>query len=66
MILDNSVTVMSKGAVLPLLVGPFLVMAIAGAAAHETIDLDKANELVAAADSAADRARKASDQGTEG
>src|ERR1700733_7726755 len=66
MILDNSVTVMSKGAVLPLLVGPFLVMAIAGAAAHETIDLDKANELVAAADSAVDRVRKAYDQGTEG
>ena len=62
----NSVTAMSKGGVLPLLVGPFLVMAIAGAAAHEIIDLDRANELIAAADSAADRVRKASDQGTEG
>ena len=51
----NSVTATSRGGVLPLLVGPFLAMAIAGAAAHETIDLDKANELVAAADSAADR-----------
>ena len=57
---------MSRGGVLPLLVGPFLVMAIAGAVAHETIDLDKANELVAAADSAADRVGKATDQGTEG
>ena len=57
--------VMNKGGVLPLLVGLFLVMAIAGAAAHDTIDLDKANELVAAADSAADRVRKAYDQGTE-
>ena len=61
-----SATAMSRGGVLPLLVGPFLVMAIAGAVAHETIDLDKANELVAAANSAADRVRKASDQGTEG
>lgn len=62
----KSVTTMSKGGALPLLVGLFLVMAIARAAAHETIDLDKANELVAAADSEADLVRKASGQGTEG
>lgn len=62
----NSGMAMSKGAVLRLVVGLFLVMAIAGAAAHEIIDLDKASELVAAADSATDRVRKASDQGTEG
>ena len=62
----DSVTVMSKGGALPLLVGLFLVMAISGAAGHETIDLDKANELVAAADSAAERVRKAYDQETEG
>jgi hypothetical protein len=41
-------------------------MAIAGAAAHEIIDLDKANELVAAADSTAERVRKASGRGAEG
>lgn len=62
----NSAVAMSKGGVLRLLVGLFLATAIAGAAAHEIIDLDKANELVAAADSAADRVRKASDQATEG
>src|SRR5215475_3770494 len=48
---------MSKGRALRLLVGLFLGVAIAGATA---------NELVAAADSAADRVRKAIDQGTEG
>jgi hypothetical protein len=57
---------MSKGGVLRWLVGLFLATAIAGAAAHEIIDSDRANELVARADSAADRVRKASDQGTEG
>lgn len=62
----NSVTAARRGGVLPLLVGAILAMAIAGAAAHETIDLDKANELVAAADSATDRVRKATDQATEG
>src|ERR1700722_3257699 len=62
----NSVTAMTKGGVPPLLVGLFLVMAIAGAAPHDTTDFDKANELFCAADSAADRVRKASDQGTEG
>jgi hypothetical protein len=62
----NSVTVMSKGGALPLLVGLFLVVATAGAAGHETIDLDKANELVAAAGSAAERVRRAYDQETEG
>jgi hypothetical protein len=62
----SCVMVMSSGGVLPLLVGFFLVVAIAEGAAHETIDLEKANELVAAADSAEDRVRKAYDQGTEG
>jgi hypothetical protein len=57
---------MSKGGALRLLVGLSLVMAVAGAAAHEIINLDRANELVAAADSAAERAGKASDQGTKG
>jgi hypothetical protein len=56
----------SRGCFLPFLVGLFLATAVAGTAAHETIDLDKANELVAAADSAADRKGKASDQGAKG
>lgn len=56
----------SRGSVLPLLVGLFFATAVAGAAAHETIDLDRANELVAAADSAVDRERKVSDQETRG
>jgi hypothetical protein len=64
--LGYSAMAMSKGGVLRLLVGLFLATAIAGATAHEIIDSDKANELVAAADSAAERVRKASDQGTEG
>ena len=55
---------MSKGCVLGLLVGLFLAAAVAGAAAHEIVDLNKANELVAAAASAVDRESKASDQGT--
>ena len=62
----DPLTAMSRGRVLRLLVGPFLAMAIAGAAAHEIINLDQANELVAAAGSAADRVGQASDQGTEG
>jgi hypothetical protein len=62
----NSAMAMSKGGAVRLLVGLFLATAIAGAAAHEIVDLDKANELVAAADSAADRVRKASDQATQG
>jgi len=41
-------------------------IAVAGAAAHEIIDLDRANELVAAADSAAEREKRASDQETRG
>jgi hypothetical protein len=61
-----SATSLSRGSVLPSLVGLFLVIAVAGAAAHEIIDLEKANELAAAADSAADQARKASDQETRG
>ena len=64
--LGYSAMAMSKGGVLRLLVGLFLATAIAGATAHEIIDSDKANELVAAADTAADRAKKASDQRTEG
>src|SRR5262249_308164 len=66
LMLANFVMAMSKGGALRLLVGLFLVMAVAGAAAHEIINLDRANELVAAADSAADRVRKASDRGTKG
>jgi len=42
-------------------VGFFLAAAAAGAAAHEIIDLDRANELVAAADKAAERVINASD-----
>ncbi len=38
----------------------------AGAAAHEIIDLDRANELVAAADKAAERVMKTSDHGPKG
>jgi hypothetical protein len=57
---------MRKGGALGSMVGLFLLTAIAVAAAHETIDLDKVNELVAAADSATNRLRKASDQGIEG
>jgi hypothetical protein len=56
----------SRGNVLPLLVGFFFATAVTGATAHETIDLDKANELVAAADWAVDRERKASNQETRG
>jgi hypothetical protein len=62
----GSVIGMSKGGVLRLLVGLFLAVASTGAFAHEIIDLDKANELVAAADSAADRARNASDHASKG
>jgi hypothetical protein len=62
----NSAMAMSEASVLRWLVGLFLATAIAGAAAHDTIDLDMANELVAAADSATDRAKRASDKGTEG
>lgn len=66
MISTNSAMPMNKARFLRLLVGLFLATAIAGAAAHEIIDSDRAIELVAAADSAAERLRKASDQGTEG
>jgi hypothetical protein len=59
-------TALGKDGVLALLLGLLLAMTIAGADAHDTIDIDKANELVAAADSAADRALKASHQGNEG
>ena len=60
MISTNPAMAMNKAGVLRLLVGFFLATATSGAAAHETIDLDKANELVAAADTAADHAKKAS------
>jgi hypothetical protein len=56
----------SKASVARWLAGIFLAAAATGAAAHEIIDLDRANELVAAADSAAERVVKASDQGTKG
>ncbi len=62
----GSVIAMSKDAVLRLLAGLFFAAATTGAFAHEIIDLDKANELVAAADSAADRARNAPDRAAEG
>jgi hypothetical protein len=62
----DSVIARSKGGVLGLLAGLFLAAAMTGAFAHEIIDLDKANELVAAADSAADRARNASDGASKG
>ena len=65
-ILANSAMAKSEASVLRWLVGLFLATAIAGATAHEIIDLDMANELVAAADSAADRAKGVSDKGTEG
>src|SRR6516162_2927346 len=58
--------VMIKGGVLTLLAGLFLAAAVAEAAAHEIVDLNKANELVAAADSAVDRETKAPDQETRG
>jgi hypothetical protein len=57
---------MNKAIAVRLLAGFFLAAATAGVAAHEIIDSDRANELVARADSAADRVRKASDQGTKG
>jgi hypothetical protein len=44
----------------------FLAAATTGAAAHEIIDVDRTNELVAAADSAAARVTKASDQSARG
>jgi hypothetical protein len=66
MISANSAMAASKARVRRLLVGFFLATAIAGATAHEIIDSERANELVAAADSAADRAKRASDNGTEG
>ena len=62
----DAATGMRKGRVLRLLVCFFLATALATAAAHEIIDLDKANELVAAIDSAADGVRKASNQAAEG
>jgi hypothetical protein len=58
--------VIGKGGAPGLLIGFFLAVAITGAAAHETIDLDRANQLVAAADSAKEHVTKASGQGTEG
>ncbi len=57
---------MKRGTILRLLAGLFLAAVMSGAAAHEIIDLDRANELVAAADLASERAKNASDQGTKG
>ena len=51
----------NKASVVRRLVGLFLAAATAGAAAHEIIDTDRANELVAAAGSAAERVTTASD-----
>jgi hypothetical protein len=48
------------------LAGFFLGAAATGAAAHEIIDLDRANELVGSANTAAERVTKASDQTTKG
>jgi hypothetical protein len=66
LISTKSVIAMSRGAVVRLLAGLFLAAVITVAFAHEIIDLDRANQLVAAADSAADRARNVSDRATEG
>jgi hypothetical protein len=57
---------MSRGAVVRLLAGLFLAAAMTGALAHEIIDLDKGNQLVAAADSAAERAGNAPDRASKG
>lgn len=57
---------MTKTSVVRWLVGLFLAAATAGAAAHEIIDSDRANDLVAATDKAAERITKASDAGTRG
>ena len=61
-----SATAWSRGSALALLVEVFFAITVAAAAAHEIIDVNRANELVAAADSAADRESKASDQATRG
>jgi hypothetical protein len=66
MIWANSAMGVSKANVVRWLVGLFLAAATAGAAAHEIIDLDRANELVGAADSAAERVTTASAQGARG
>ncbi len=55
-----------KASIVRWLAGLFLVAAGTGAAAHEIIELERANELVAATDQAAERVTKASDQGTKG
>jgi hypothetical protein len=62
----NAAPAWSRGSALPLLVGVFFATAVVRAGAHEIVDLNKANELVAAVDSAVDRESKASDQGTRG
>jgi hypothetical protein len=65
MIWANSAMGVSKANVVRWLVGLFLAAATTGATAHEIIDLDRANELVGAADSAAERVTKAA-QGARG
>jgi len=57
---------MTSGLAQARLTGLFLLAVTAGAAAHEIIDLDRANDLVAAADKATERVTKASDQGAKG
>jgi hypothetical protein len=56
----------NKASILQWLVGLFVATATTGAAAHEIIDLDRANELVAAVETAANRVTKASAQGPKG
>ncbi len=53
----------NKASILRWLVGLFVATATTGAAAHEIINLDRANELVAAVETAADRLTKASADG---
>jgi len=62
----HSVMATGRGLVVRLLALCFLAARISGAAAHEIIDLEKANEIVAAADSATERARSASDRASKG
>ena len=56
----------SRASAVRWMAGIFLAAATTGAAAHEIIDLDRTNELVAAADKAAERVTKASDLQAKG
>jgi hypothetical protein len=56
----------NKASILRWLVGLLVATATTGAAAHEIIDLDRANELVAAVETAVDRVTKASAEGSKG